>query len=367
MRNGIWTAFCWDTSGKTARMNISGINIDPTPPVITRTVTEGFLPYVAGTWANRDVTVTDTCVDQGVVQSGIATDPISGSVTRTDETSETFMKVPLDCVDAAGNVATPLGFFGPIRIDKTRPLVTTAATTADGQPYSAGAWTNQDVTVAFACTDQGSVQSGVAAVTFRRTTTLREGDAQFVMGNGLCFDRADNVDGPDTFGPVRIDKTAPLVTYTGNQEAYAILDTVAIDCAASDALSGVASNTCQNISGPAYAFGPGSHTFSASATDIAGNAGSGSTSFIVDAGTGTSYDDLCTLTRQFVDEPGNGHANSMCVHLRNAERAAERGKLKQWENSIAAYLHGVDVAEHGGHLSAEEADILRTFAGALTF
>src|SRR5438876_161994 len=39
--------------------------------------------------------------------------------------------------------------------------------------------------------------------------------------------------------------------------------------------------TCAEITGPAYAFAPGANTFSASATDNAGNTSSSSTTFTV--------------------------------------------------------------------------------------
>jgi hypothetical protein len=48
---------------------------------------------------------------------------------------------------------------------------------------------------------------------------------------------------------------------------------------------------------PGMVLGAGSHTLSATATDLAGNVGSGSATFSVTV----SSTDLCTLTRQFVD------------------------------------------------------------------
>ena len=70
---------------------------------------------------------------------------------------------------------------------------------------------------------------------------------------------------------IDIDLTSPTVTYTGGKASYQVDEQVSITCTAADALSGVASTTCANVSGPAYSFGLGSHTFSASATDKAGN------------------------------------------------------------------------------------------------
>ena len=58
---------------------------------------------------------------------------------------------------------------------------------------------------------------------------------------------------------VRRDATPPTVLYAGNQGSYGILQTVAMSCTATDPSpgSGIASNGCANIQGPAYGFGAG--------------------------------------------------------------------------------------------------------------
>jgi hypothetical protein len=76
---------------------------------------------------------------------------------------------------------------------------------------------------------------------------------------------------------VKLDKTPPTITFSGNSGTYSILGTVSITSSASDNLSGVASSTCQSISGPAYNFTPGTNSFSATATDNAGNTVTGTT------------------------------------------------------------------------------------------
>lgn len=79
------------------------------------------------------------------------------------------------------------------------------------------------------------------------------------------------------------DVTPPVVTYSGNAGTYTVDQTVAITCAAADPTpgSGLASTTCANASGPAYGFNIGANTLSATATDVAGNVGSGTTTFYV--------------------------------------------------------------------------------------
>jgi hypothetical protein len=80
------------------------------------------------------------------------------------------------------------------------------------------------------------------------------------------------------------DVTKPVIGYAGNAGAYAVDAMVSITCAASDALSGIATNTCANISGPAYSFTLGANSYSAQAADKAGNTNSASTSFSVALG-----------------------------------------------------------------------------------
>jgi hypothetical protein len=207
------------------------------------------------------------------------------------------------------------------------------------------------VRVTFACED---ALSGIELCTppVDRAVELDGGTV-----TGTAFDRAGNV-ASTPFGPIHIDKTAPLVTFSGNQASYGILDELAITCEAHDELSGLASSTCEDITGPAHQW-LGTTTRVATASDVAGNTASTSLTFTVQA----SFGDLCTLTQQFVDEPGRGHANSMCVHLRNAEKAVDKGKSP--ENSIRSYLHGVDVAEKGGYLTASEAGTLRAIAATM--
>src|SRR5690349_19990050 len=79
---------------------------------------------------------------------------------------------------------------------------------------------------------------------------------------------------------VSIDATPPLVTYAGNTGTYTVDQMISITCSASDALSGIATSTCTDIHGPAYNFVV-THTYSASATDLAGNTGTSSTIFTV--------------------------------------------------------------------------------------
>jgi hypothetical protein len=142
---------------------------------------------------------------------------------------------------------------------------------------------------------------------------------------------------------VKRDATAPSVAYAGNQPSYSLTDTIAITCSASDALSGLASNTCAAVSGPATSF-LGSNTRSATAVDNAGNSTTATITFTVVA----TVASLCELTEQYVGHHGVAH--SLCVKL-------EHG-------NIEPYVHEVN-AQRGKRLTDAEADLLILLARSL--
>ncbi|HEX2911931.1 MAG TPA: hypothetical protein VH186_14075, partial [Chloroflexia bacterium] len=154
------------------------------------------------------------------------------------------------------------------------------------------------------------------------------------------------------------DATKPTVTYIGNAGTYTIDQTVNITCQASDNLSGVASNTCANISGPAYSFATGNNSFSATATDNAGNTGNGSTGFTVKA----TFDSLCTLSRQFSTDPSV--AQGLCDKLAAAKAAAAAGDTKTKNNNLNAFRQQV-AAQSGKALTGQQATILTNLSKTL--
>jgi uncharacterized protein YegL len=135
---------------------------------------------------------------------------------------------------------------------------------------------------------------------------------------------------------VKRDATNPVVTFTGAL-SYAVDQTVSITCSSSDNLSGIASDTCASISGPAYSFGLGAHTFGASATDNAGNTTSTSGAFTV----GVTAQSLCALVQAWASNAGV--ANSLCVKLAH-------GSYGAWVNEVQA--------QSGKKISAGHAAIL---------
>src|SRR5206468_2648008 len=83
---------------------------------------------------------------------------------------------------------------------------------------------------------------------------------------------------------VRVDATAPGVSLSTDQPSYGVDETVTVSCAATDVLSGVDARDCPARNRPASNFTPGTHTFTATATDAAGNRATASASFDVTVG-----------------------------------------------------------------------------------
>ncbi len=246
---------------------------------------------------------------------------------------------------ASGDVASLFA----IRPGDTTPPVAVPSQTPAANEYG---WNNTNVTVNWNWSDSGS---GVDLNDCTQTSTS-SGQGVGITLTASCSDNAGNV-GTASY-KVNVDETPPVVGYTGNAGSYSVAQSVAISCSATDALSGVASDTCANIAGPAWSFGLGNHIFSATAIDKAGNVGSGSTSFTVTV----DYASLCALTEEFTSN--NGVANSLCVKLDAASSAVSRGKSKVAANDLKAFDNEV-AAQAGKALTFDQSKLLTTFAAAL--
>src|SRR5205807_4424153 len=144
----------------------------------------------------------------------------------------------------------------------------------------------------------------------------------------VSYKSDDNVGNAETQQSLEIDidGTLPVVTYTGNAGSYTVDQQVNITCSSADPQladgepgSGVFSDTCRNIIGPAYSFKLGSNPYSASATDVAGNLGTASMTFTVQV----TYGSLTNLVSRFVTDPSV--AASLSGQLSQAQAAAAQG------------------------------------------
>lgn len=294
-----------DTDGDGARDNVDGYPLDPTrqsidntPPVIT--------PVVAGTlnggWYTSNVAVSWTVTDgQSPVTS---TSGCTASSVTTDTQGVTFT---CSATSAGGSDSKSV----TIKRDASAPaIVPTVAGTIglDG-------WYTSDITVSWSVTDGTSGIATSNGCTLTTTTTDNAGTTYTCTAtNGAGLTATKSVS-------AKRDATKPVIGYAGNLGSYTVDQTVSITCAASDAMSGLASSTCANVSGAAYTFAIGANSYSASAADNAGNTNAASTSFTVAVTSGS----LCTLVQRWVTNAGV--ANSFCVKLRQGSYGAFRNEL----------------------------------------
>ena len=223
--------------------------LDETPPVITANC---FVPPESLTatpcktsgWYNSAVKVTWSVSDlqSGIVSSQLFVneqpEPTPGCFSKTFATDTNGTTLKCTATNGKGLSYTPPALT--IKIDTTPPTVIASATTADGNPYAAGTWTNQTVTVSFSGTDDLSGVSNCTA----SVPLSNEGGNQ--SASGTCTDNAGNTSSAVSFGPVNIDTTAPTISGSrpplANSNGWNNTDvTVSFTCL--DSLSGLAAGS----------------------------------------------------------------------------------------------------------------------------
>lgn len=288
---------------------------------------------VAGNAADGvfDVTVQDTTAPVVTVPAAItleatgpggavvsfgatASDAVDGapgvvcSVTSGDEVRIGTTVVGCTSTDAAGNIGG--ASFTVTVVDTTAPELTVPAGITAEATGPAGAVVSYAVSAADVADAGVDIDcSKASGTTFPITGTSVVCVATDDAGNSTTR----------TFTVTVEDTTKPVVTFAGNQGTYGVDDTVAITCAVTDA---VTSLICAGVSGAAWSFGVGDESVTRTATDVAGNTGSGTVAFRVVV----VRDDLCALTTRFV--PEKGLANSLCVKLRAGSFGAYRNELR---------------------------------------
>ncbi|HJQ52724.1 MAG TPA: hypothetical protein VJ825_02665 [Gemmatimonadaceae bacterium] len=195
--------------------------------------------------------------------------------------------------------------------------------------------------------------------------TMFSGDAHGINNHGLIVGLVNGEWTPGNFGSGAVlwrvataDATPPTITYSGNAATYTVDQHVSITCTATDAESGIASDNCALIDGDAYVFGLGTHTYSATATDNAGNTASASTSFTVSV----TFGSLGNLSRRFVTS--SKIADGLVADLNKAEQARTMGKTKQANEWLTEYRKGLQ-AQVGKSVTAGNASVLIGLSQAL--
>lgn len=216
-------------------------------------------------WHTGPVTVTfEAAGDEG---SGVASCTAPEEVdVDTDGTT-----VSGTCTDRVGHTSAATQVT--VKLDRGEPVVTQAVA---AEPTGTGGWHTSDVAVEFTATD---AISGLESAT-RRATSTGEGAAVGVASPAFV-DRAGNTTAAGALTEtVKVDKTAPAVpTFTGGLAGYFYAwgeTPAAPTCTSSDATSGLASCTVEGDGASV-----GLHTYTATATDQAGNTSTATRRYVV--------------------------------------------------------------------------------------
>jgi hypothetical protein len=248
-----FTYYAVDNAGNAEPFNMAGLDYDNIAPTVTHTVSPA---ANAADWNNSNVMVhfnaKDTDPGSGVVASSVTPD-----VTISSETTTSGTAVNGSATDTAGNVGTD---SVTVRLDKTAPSNTGAivpgATMVNG-------WYTGSVKVHFTCSD---ALSGIAVCPDDVTVTAN-GANQSVTRSAT--DLAGN-SASATVSDISIDNENPTVTAVNVANgSYALGAVPAATCTATDSFSGVAS--CKVTVTGGNASGVGTFTYTATATDKAGN------------------------------------------------------------------------------------------------
>jgi hypothetical protein len=176
---------------------------------------------------------------------------------------------PITLSDDYYESSSRLGLSLTLIADTTLPTITASATKADNTPYTADTWTNQTVTVHFTCTD---TETGIASCPADQVFST---DGTFTA-TGTAVDNAGN-SATVNFGPIKIDKTAPTLSPAVSPNPVVLNGTATITSGAADALSGLASQSCEALDTSTV----GTKSVTCSATDNAGNTATASTTYRV--------------------------------------------------------------------------------------
>jgi hypothetical protein len=254
-----------DNADNVEPVHADSVNYDGTAPKVTHLLKP---PTNAADWSNADTLVHfDALDDPG--GSGVDLTTVTPDRTYTAETAGQAITGSAD--DKAGNHGTDAFTF---KLDKTPPTMTATRAPAAG---NANGWNNTPVTVSFSCSDpsgaNGAAGSGIPSGLCPDPVTLSANNAagspQSVTRS--VGDLADNK-ASASVGSINIDMESPTVTINGvKDDAIYVLGAVpAASCTASDDFSGLAS-TCKTTLSGGLPNGVGTYTYSATASDKAGN------------------------------------------------------------------------------------------------
>jgi hypothetical protein len=288
------------------------------------------------------VTPNPVAIGQTATASPNATDTTSGIASQSCDTPDTSTFGPhtVECraTDNAGNTTTVQAPFTVS--DPSAPSVTALVTGTLGN----NGWYTSDVHLVWQVTDAESPitspDCGTAIIAM--DTTGVEQTCTATSGGGTTTQSVT----------IKRDTIAPTVTLTRDKPVYGLTDTVTLTCVATDATSGLATDPCANLSGPASSFKPGGNTVSVTAVDLAGNTTSASVTFTI----GVTWDSLCTLTQQL--DSNTRAANTACSLLRSAQTYERKHILWMEALMLNAYRAVISNEVRAGHISTEDGAFL---------
>jgi hypothetical protein len=243
-----------DNAGNAEGKNTESLKWDNIAPTVSHALSPA--PN-ADEWNNSDVTVTFSAKDD---DKGSGVSSVSAPVTVSTETTGTT--VTGTATDTAGNVGTDSVV---VRLDKTAPTISGAIT---GGHLTASGWYDGQVTVSFTCTD---ALSGIAAKACPDAVTLTANGTNQQASRSVS-DRAGN-SASATVDGIKIDSEKPTLLpgdVNVGGKTYTLGAVPPATCSATDSYSGIASCTVTVSGGKAN--GVGTFSYTATATDKAGNA-----------------------------------------------------------------------------------------------
>lgn len=251
--SAVVTYYAVDNAGNLEDPNKVSLQWDNIAPTVSHTLSPA--PNAAE-WNKTDVTVTFDAKDD---DKGSGVSSVTAPVIVSEETSG--LVVIGTATDKAGNVGTD---DVTVRVDKTAP--TLAGTITSGL-LGNGGWYVSPVTVTFTCSDS---LSGLTASACPDPMILSANGTNN-SASGKVLDKAGN-DATVAVGGIKIDSEKPMLTQADvnvQDQTYKLGSTPVATCSARDAVSGVAGCTVSVTGGNAN--GVGTFTYTAVATDNAGN------------------------------------------------------------------------------------------------